>query len=140
MPIILTNEEKQFLSNIAIDRFNDAARRETEGLILTGIMNKMNLSPVLNLTAQEVGFLQFICHELNEIHGARHSTANEKGNIGGPGTLFIPHNTLVLVKSISDKLGSHLMVDIATKSDQNSPRGEGSTWIMTDPTQKPICG
>jgi hypothetical protein len=135
MTINLTTDETQYLVNIMVNR--DAALPQLDTGSLTGhILTQKN---PYDFTSQEVGILQSLMQEQLEVNGSQRSVANEK-EFRGPGTKFVPNKTLVLIKSISDKLGAHLTVDITTKSDQHSGREEGSTWIMTDPTQKPICG
>lgn len=136
MSIFLSISEYQFLSNTLIERFTNAVYRDTEGAIIQSILYNMKGLSNIAFSIQEIGYLQSLLQELSEIHGSRHSIANEK-KFMGPGTTFIPQRTLILVKSISDKLGANLVIDTTTQSD--APQGgrlEGSIWVMTDPTIK----
>jgi len=139
MTINLTPQEKVFLVNLLLERRRDplqGAPPEQELATIYKIMDVLAASVYfpdyfeVNLDQQQVGYLQYMLQEQNEIWGSSHTTANEKSGLVGPGQHFVAHNTLVMIKSISDKLGAHLKVDIDTKSDQTSPRGEGSISIM----------
>lgn len=137
MNILLFQDEQSFLSNLLLDRRQSSqitSPSQTEIDTINGIILALifrDNTGAHTFSEQQVGYLQYILQEQNEIWGSRHSTANEKSGTVGPGMNFVAHDTLLLVKSISDSLGAQLKVDINTKSDQNSPRGEGSTWIMT---------
>lgn len=127
----LTNEERQFLNNLLLERRQDASKYDTESLVLDGLL----LSFVFVSTEvgpRENGFLQFLMQEQSEIWGRLSSTANEKQPVvlGS----FVPQKTRQLIKAISDKLGAHIEVDVLTPSLPISPRAEGSQSIMTDPT------
>lgn len=139
--LLLTVQERQFLSNYLINRTQDSTSTtpsKEELLLIRGLVIKIK-SIVSDITQQETGYLQFILREANEIYGNQRSVANDKSSIP-PGTKFFPHMSMILIKSISDKLGSKLTVDTTTESDQVVPRAEGSNWILTNPTQKPISG
>lgn len=135
MNINLHNVEVQYLLNLLIDRRSDAlfgAPSTQELSTINDLLTLLTPSPTnIDFNPQEVGYIQDILHTQSEIWGSRRSVANEKA--GTTGQNFVANRTLLLVKSISDKLGAHLKIDIDTKSDQiaPTPRAEGSTWIMT---------
>lgn len=132
MLVNLNSEEVQFLGNLLINRREDplmGAPSQQEIDLITVILTGF-ISGEQEYELQEIGYLQSLLQEQNEIWGSRRSTANEKSGTVGPGQNFVPHRTLVLIKSISDKLGAHLSVDVDTKADETGPRGEGSISIM----------
>lgn len=127
-----SNQERFLLLNMLLDR--DAALPYMDGL--REVAKRLSISD--DLSPQDIGVIQYLLREQIEIN-SQHSVANEK-DLRGPGTRFFPHSTMLLIKSISDKLGAKLPVDTTSMSDPHSGRQEGSTWIMTSPIQKPICG
>jgi hypothetical protein len=137
-----TPQETEFLCNLLIDKrygFYLGAPPDTEVATINNISNKLILAEI-DFTQQEVGYLQYIIAEQAEINGSRRSVANEKAFMG-PGTTFVPTQTLIYIKSIGDKLGADMSIDTTTRSTgQPTARAEGSTWIMTNPLQKPIIG
>lgn len=141
MLLTLTNQEIQFLTNYLINRTQDSTttspsdqeKNQIRGIVLR--LQGINS----DFTPQDIGYLQYVLQEAAEINGAQRTTANEKKPIA-PGTKFFPHSTMVFIKSISDKLGARLIVDITTVSDQMVARAEGSPYIMTDPTIKRTPG
>jgi hypothetical protein len=134
MIVNLNSDEIRFLYNLILNRDACLPAFPIPNSLISSLRNH---SEQLDLTSQEIGILQALLQEQAEVNGSRHSTANEK-KFMGPGTTFIPNQTLVLVKNITDKLGAHLQIDTSTKSDQTTGRQEGSTWIITNPTLKHI--
>lgn len=128
MNVNLTTDEVQYLINLLLDRRQDALFGAPSQQEINTI-NKI-LANTADFDQQEVGYLQSLLQEQSEIWGSRRSVANEKSGTVGPGQNFVAHRTLVLIKRISDKLGANLKIDIDTKTDQTSPRGEGSISIM----------
>ncbi len=139
MIINFTDREVQFLSNILIDRRQSSLSTSCPEQEIDTI-NELLLMLVFkeaDYTTQDIGYLQYLMQEQNEIWGSRRSLGEKAGTVG-PGQKFVPQATLILVKSISDKLGANLQVDITTRTDETVPRGEGSTWIMKNPVDKGI--
>lgn len=100
--IELTEEERSFLQNYLMDRYQDDSKRQIEHS-LKPILNKL-LANEVDFTDAENSYLQIILQELGEIHGNRQSSANDKT----PLTLgaFRPQLELSYVTSIGNKLGA----------------------------------
>lgn len=129
MTIDLTHEEIQFLVNNLLNP-DQAAVLNFQPEMRMDIANAIRLLHPAQLNAQQVGYLQWFLQDQSEIHGRQSTTANEKQSIN-PGSRFRPHQTLVMIKSISDKLGAALQVDTTQHSDLHSPNEPGSRGIMT---------
>jgi len=135
MEITLNTRERQFLINTLLNQ--DVATPLFDAVMARAVAGVLQASKVNDLTAQQVGFLQYVLQTQLEIMGSRHTTANEKKPIL-PSVRFFPHESMVLIKKISLKLNMRLKVDTETRSDQTVGRTEGSTWIVTDPEQSPV--
>lgn len=124
-------EESQFLSNLLMERSQDANLAQYDQAVIVLLAELLSTSSPYDFNAQELGFLQYLMQEQSEIWGRQSSTANEKQPVllGS----FVPQKTRRLIKSISDKLGAKIPVDTLTPSFPISPRAEGSASIMQDP-------
>lgn len=130
MSIQLTNEESGFLIALMIERSQDANLAQQDNGLPVSIFKKITGLP-MELSSQETSFTQSVLQEQSEIWGRSSSTANEKQPVSLGS--FVPQKTRQLIKSISDKLGAKISVDVTERSFSISPRGEGSISIMQDP-------
>lgn len=136
MIIDFTPDEVRFLVNTLIDRRQSPLLGHLEDGGLINVFISKVYAADFDFDNQMIGFLQSMMQEQSEVWGSRRSTANEKLPVVGPGLQFVPQRTLILVKSVSDKLGAHLTIDTQTRTDETPTRAEGSTWIMKNVLEK----
>lgn len=127
-----TTEENQFLVNLLLAP--DVCWLSYDPIFSREVAQKLMASLSPSLTNQDIGFLQSILQEQNEIWGRKSTTANEKQPIAA-GHTFNAQSHLILIKSTSDKLGALIKVDITLRSDIHTPREEGSRSIMKNPLE-----
>lgn len=136
MNIIFTPEEAQFVANLLINP--DVANQHNSPIDYRALAYIIQAGGSITLNSQTVGVLQSILQEQAEINGSRRSVANEKVFMG-PGTQFVPQRTLILIKSITDKLGATMSIDITTRTDTpDDIRAQGSPQILQDQRIKPV--
>src|SRR5208337_2838699 len=136
MSVTFTPEESQFIANLLINP--DVATQHVEPLDYMVLARAIQAGGSIVLSSQTVGVLQSMLQEQAEINGSRRSVANEK-RFMGPGTQFVPQRTLILIKSITDKLGAAMSIDTTTKTDvADDRRAQGSPQILQDPRIKPV--
>lgn len=136
MIVTFTPEETEFLVNLFL--MPDAAIQQPNVNMCRAIATALMEGGTVDLSSQDVQFIQYMLQEQVEINGSRHSVANEK-RFMGPGTQFVPQRTLILIKSITDKLGASMPIDTATKTDvPDDRRAQGSPQVLQDPRIKPV--
>ncbi len=136
MNVTFTSEESEFIANLLINP--DVATQHVSPINYLALANAIQAGGSILLDSQTVGILQSMLQEQAEINGSRRSVANEK-RFMGPGTQFVPQRTLILIKSITDKLGAAMKIDITTKTDvADDRRAQGSPQILQDPRIKPV--